>query len=51
LRYSRLALNQLDDAKLGEAVTITFGANSRIVVRGEAPEQWGRHETTPLPFF
>jgi len=28
------ALNQLDDAKLGEAVTITFGANSRIVVRG-----------------
>jgi hypothetical protein len=28
------ALNQLDDAKLGEGVTITFGGNSRIVVRG-----------------
>jgi hypothetical protein len=28
------ALNQLDDAKLGEPVTITFGANSRIVARG-----------------
>src|SRR5712671_7760987 len=28
------ALNQLDDAKLGEGVTITFGANSRIVARG-----------------
>jgi len=28
------ALNQLDDAKLGEAVTITFGSNSRTVVRG-----------------
>src|SRR5882757_9968355 len=24
------ALNQLDDAKLGESVTITFGGNSRI---------------------
>ncbi|HEX9084750.1 MAG TPA: DinB family protein [Gemmatimonadaceae bacterium] len=28
------ALNQLDDTKLGEAVTITFGANSRVVARG-----------------
>ena len=28
------ALNQLDDTKLGEPVTITFGANSRIVARG-----------------
>ncbi|HMJ20309.1 MAG TPA: DinB family protein [Terriglobales bacterium] len=28
------ALNQLDDAKLGEGVTITFRGNSRIVVRG-----------------
>ena len=28
------ALNQLDDTKLGEAVTITFGGNSRIVARG-----------------
>jgi uncharacterized damage-inducible protein DinB len=28
------ALNQLDDAKLGEPVTLTFGANSRIVARG-----------------
>jgi len=28
------ALNQLDDAKLGEPVTITFGGNSRIVSRG-----------------
>jgi uncharacterized damage-inducible protein DinB len=28
------ALNQLDDAKLSEPVTITFGGNSRIVVRG-----------------
>jgi uncharacterized damage-inducible protein DinB len=28
------ALNQLDDTKLGEAVTITFGGNSRIVSRG-----------------
>lgn len=28
------ALNQLDDAKLGEAVTITFGGNSRTVARG-----------------
>jgi len=28
------ALNQLDDTKLGEGVTITFGPNSRIVARG-----------------
>jgi len=28
------ALNQLDDTKLGEPVTITFGGNSRIVARG-----------------
>jgi hypothetical protein len=28
------ALNQLDDAKLGEPVTITFGGNSRTVARG-----------------
>jgi DinB family protein len=28
------ALNQLDDAKLGEGVTITLGGNSRIVSRG-----------------
>jgi uncharacterized damage-inducible protein DinB len=28
------ALNQLDDTKLGEAVTITLGGNSRIVSRG-----------------
>jgi hypothetical protein len=28
------AIAQLDDAKLGEAVTITFGGNSRIVSRG-----------------
>jgi uncharacterized damage-inducible protein DinB len=28
------ALNQLDDAKLSEGVTITFGGNSRIVARG-----------------
>jgi uncharacterized damage-inducible protein DinB len=28
------ALNQLDDAKLGEAVTITFGGNSRTLARG-----------------
>ena len=28
------ALNQLDDAKLGEGVTITIGGNSRIVSRG-----------------
>jgi hypothetical protein len=28
------ALNQLDDAKLSEPVTITFGGNSRTVVRG-----------------
>jgi hypothetical protein len=28
------ALNQLDDTKLGEPVTITFGTNSRIVARG-----------------
>src|SRR5258706_15958500 len=28
------ALNQLDDAKLGEGVTITNGVNSRIVSRG-----------------
>jgi uncharacterized damage-inducible protein DinB len=28
------ALNQLDDAKLGEGVTVTNGANSRIVSRG-----------------
>jgi uncharacterized damage-inducible protein DinB len=28
------ALNQLDDTKLGEAVTLTFGGNSRIVARG-----------------
>ena len=28
------AIAQLDDAKLGEPVTITFGANSRIVARG-----------------
>jgi len=28
------ALNQLDDTKLGEGVTITFGGNSRIVARG-----------------
>jgi hypothetical protein len=27
------ALNQLDDTKLGEAVTITFGGNSRTVAR------------------
>ena len=28
------ALNQVDDTKLGEPVTITFGGNSRIVARG-----------------
>jgi hypothetical protein len=28
------ALNQLDDTKLGEGVTITLGGNSRIVSRG-----------------
>ena len=33
-RVQKLALNQLDDAKLGEAVTITFGGNSRVVARG-----------------
>jgi hypothetical protein len=27
------ALNQLDDTKLGEAVTLTFGGNSRVVAR------------------
>jgi len=32
--FCDLALNQLDDAKLGEAVTITFGGNSRVVARG-----------------
>jgi hypothetical protein len=29
------ALNQVDDAKLGEAVTITFGGNSRTVARAQ----------------